>query len=87
MTAAPRKRSNVKWKQLGKTGILLDLKTGDYFEVDEIALAIWKMLDGKTSADQVVISLAKRYAAPPKTIEKDVMQFIAELTKRKLVEK
>ena len=87
MTATPRKRSDVKWKQLGKTGILLDLRTGDYFEVDEIALAIWRMLDGKSSVDQLVDKLTKRYAASPKTIEKDVTQFIAELKKRKLIEK
>ena len=80
-----RRRSDVKWKQTGRTGILLDLKTGDYFEVDEIALAIWKMLDGKTSTATIASKLAKNYAAPLKTVEKDVGSFVAELKKRKLI--
>jgi coenzyme PQQ biosynthesis protein PqqD len=84
--ARPVKRSDIKWKQMGKVGILLDLKTGDYFEMDEIALAIWKKLDGKTSLAKVASKLAKSYSAPQHTVEKDVVRFVTELRKRRLVD-
>lgn len=82
----PRKRPDIKWKRIGRAGILLDLKTGDYFELDEIALAIWKMLDGKTSLAHVASKLAQTYDAPEKTVEKDVVRFVSELRKRKLID-
>lgn len=82
----PTKRPDVKWKRIGKSGILLDLTTGNYFELDEIALTIWGMLDGKRSVAKVVDSLAQKYSCPRKTVEKDVMGFLAELRKRKLIE-
>ena len=82
----PRKRADVKWKQIGKDGILLDLKSGDYFEVDEIALAIWKMLNGKSSLEKIASKLAKKYGAPEKTIQKDLAEFISELKKKKLLD-
>jgi coenzyme PQQ biosynthesis protein PqqD len=86
LDSQPRKRSDVKWKQTGRSGILLDLKTGDYFELDETALAIWRMLDGKSSLAKVVGKLAQAYAAPEKIIEKDVTHFVSELRKRKLID-
>lgn len=82
----PRKRPDIKWKRIGKAGILLDLKTGNYFELDEIALAIWGLLDGKISLAEVVGKLARAYACSRKTVERDVIGFISELRKRKLIE-
>ncbi len=82
----PAKRRDIKWKHIGKSGILLDLTTGNYFELDEIALTIWQMLDGKKSVAKVVDTLAKKYSCPLKTVERDVMGFLAELRKRKLIE-
>ncbi len=82
----PRKRANVKWKQIGRAGILLDLRTGDYYELDDVALSIWKMLDGKTSLAKVASRLAESYDASEKTVERDVAQFVSELKKRKLVD-
>lgn len=82
----PGKMPDIKWKRIGKAGILLNLRTGDYFELDEIALAIWKMLDGRTTLAEVVRKLAQTYDTPQKTIEKDVVGFVAELRKRKLID-
>lgn len=86
LDARPRKKPDVKWKQIGRGGILLNLKTGDYFELEETALAIWKMLNGKTSLAEVAIKLAKTYSAARGTVERDVVSFVSELRKRKLLD-
>lgn len=85
-TIPPRRRPDVKWKKVGRSGILLDLKSGDFYEVDEVGVTIWKMLDGKTTVGAVSDKLARSYNAPLATIEKDVTKFVAELRKRKLIE-
>ncbi len=82
----PSKRADVKWKQIGRAGILFDLRTGDYYELDYVALSIWKMLDGKTSLANVASRLAKSYDVSEKTVERDIAQFVSELKKRKLVD-
>ncbi len=82
----PKKMPEIKWKQIGKAGILLDLRTGDYFELDQIALDIWKTLDGRTPLTEVARKLAKTYATSQKTIEKDIIRFVSELRKRKLID-
>jgi hypothetical protein len=84
--AIPKKNPSVKWKRTGATGILLNLVTGEYFEVDETALAIWNLIDGKTSAEGMAVKLARSYAAPPERVQKDVVRFLSELGKRNLVE-
>jgi hypothetical protein len=82
----PKKNPSVKWKRTGATGILLNLVTGEYFEVDETALAIWNLIDGKTTAGGMAAKLARTYAAPPERVEKDVVRFLSELGKRNLVD-
>lgn len=86
LDSQPRKRSDVKWKRTGKSAILLDLRTGDYFELNEIALAIWRMLDGKSSLAKVAGKLAQSYGAPEKVVERDIIHFVSELRKRKLID-
>jgi hypothetical protein len=86
LSSVVRKSPAVKSKRTGNTGILLNLVTGNYFEVDEIGFLIWKMIDGKTGTDHLVSRLVAIYDAPPSEIEKDTSRFIAELRKRKLIE-
>ena len=83
---APRKNPTVKWKPTGRTGVLLNLQTGDYFELDEVGVSIWKLLDGKTSQDELVRKLARSYRAEASTVKKDVTRFLSELKKKKLIE-
>ena len=85
-TKPPRRRADVKWKKVGRGGILLDLRSGDFYEVDEVGVSIWRMLDGKTTVRAVSDRLAASYDAPPAAIEKDVAKFVADLRRRKLVE-
>ena len=82
----PARTPFVKWKPTGKTGILLNLQTGDYFELDEIATAVWKQLDGKTTVSDVVRKLSRTYSAPAEAVEKDVIRFLSDLRKRKLID-
>lgn len=81
-----RRKAAVKWKKIGDGGILLDLHSGDYYELDATALSIWKLIDGRTTARGMAERLARHYAAPPATVEKDVKRFLLELKKRGLIE-
>ena len=82
----PTKRPEVRLKRLGDTGILLNLRTGDFFELDANALAVWTRLNGKTPAAAIAADLARRFGAPAKAIERDVRQFLSVLRRRRLID-
>jgi len=82
---APRRHPDIRWKRTGKTGILLNIDNGDYFELDERGMAIWTRLDGRTPLATVSAKLAKSYGAKPADVARDVTSFVALLKRRRLV--
>jgi hypothetical protein len=57
----------------------------ELFSVNGSGKNIWDRLDGKTSLNQIVESLAVQYAVPSEEMEKDVRGFVGELLRRKMV--
>jgi len=57
----------------------------DLFSLNETGTAIWKLLDGQKTINEVVSVLTEGYQAEPKEIERDVLGIIAELLKRKML--
>ncbi len=82
----PTKHRHVKWKKTGSTGVLLNLVSGDYYELDGTAIAIWNAIDGRTPVAGIVRKIATAYRVAPKTVEKDVTSFLAALHKRTLIQ-
>ena len=85
MRVIPARHSYVKWKTTGATGVLLNLMSGEYYELDGPAIAIWKAIDGRTPVAGIVKKLATTYGAPPTAVARDVTAFLATLRKRKLI--
>jgi hypothetical protein len=80
------RKPNVPWKALDGVGIVLVLATGDYFELDELALEIWKMLDGTRSLSECAGELLTTYAAAPDAVRADIAEFAGELLACDLVD-
>ena len=81
----PKSHPDIRLKRLGRTGILLNVRSGDFFELDEAALSIWQRLDGKTEPATLARRLAASFGAPVAVVERDVLQFIGTLRKRGLL--
>lgn len=75
----------VPWKQLDDTVVVLDLITGDFFELDEIGARIWLALDGTRSLRELAADLAREYEASADQIRSDVIAFVADLHTRALI--
>ncbi len=54
--------------------------------LDEIAVMIVKALDGKRSLDQIVEEFATKFDAPKEHILSDVIAFVEEFSKRRMLE-
>jgi hypothetical protein len=57
----------------------------ELFSLNESGKVVWDQLNGKSSLDELVQSLADHYAVPQEEMDKDVRGFIGELLKRKLI--
>ncbi len=70
----------------GGRAVLLDVRRGEYFGVDDVGEAIWRLLGPGASLAEVVDGLEREYAAPRAQLERDAADFVALLERRKLLE-
>lgn len=66
--------------------VLLDLRRGKYFAVNEVGVDIWRGLERGLSRNEIERSLCSAYDVSPATAQADVARFIAMLEQDKLVE-
>jgi hypothetical protein len=77
---------NVVLQRTGKNSVLLDFRSGAYFQVNETAVVIWKMLaQSATSQRQIVDALLERYSARRELVNKDVSHLLRTWKKSGLV--
>lgn len=79
-----KRQDNTPWKELDKEGILLKLKDGDYFGINEVGLFIWKLLNGNKDLEQIAKRVTLRYKVSKATAFSDTLKFIKTLYKKDL---
>lgn len=82
----PRKAKEVVCKEVGGTGILLNLRDGSYFEIGRTALEIWKRCDGRTPARAIAKSVAGLFGVGQDRAERDLRAFLSDLSRRGMLE-
>jgi len=55
------------------------------FSLNATGLAVWKNIDGKKTLGALVKKVVSEFDADEKTIEKDVLKFVATLIERKML--
>lgn len=75
----------VPWKEVDGVVMVLDLASGDFFELDEVGGRIWLGLDGQRSLRALAAEIAREYDARPEEIASDVIAFTTDLHGRGLV--
>ena len=80
-----KKRDGIQPAQLGDELAMLNIDSGEYFVINEVGKDIWDQINGERNIYQIIEALAKIYEVDEKTIEKDVLYFIAELRKADVI--
>ena len=73
------------WKELDGIGVILALDSGDYFELNEVGLDIWKMLDGNRNLADCASRIAETYGLAEDEARNDVETFVEDLRAQNLV--
>ena len=84
---------NVVAREIEDEFIIIPIKSGigdsedDMYSLNETGLAIWGLVDGKNSVEQIISFLNDDYEARGEEIKEDVMGIMNELLKRSILEK
>ena len=65
--------------------ILMDMASGDCFELNRIGAEVWTRLTNGESPAQLVANVAASYGLPTATVESDIQALLEELTRNGLL--
>jgi hypothetical protein len=85
-------RSNARFRQStevsaashGDRTVLLDLRSEQFFSLDDVGQRIWELLGRHATVDEIVAELAGIYDAPEATVRTDVETFVTALVRDRL---
>ncbi len=85
LNRVPKRKETISWREFGADGILLDPRSGDYFEINEVGLMIWKHIDGQKTIEQIIEELADHFDADGEDLVKDTAEFIEDLISKGII--
>lgn len=77
---------SVPYKEVKGEVLLLNLKDGNYFGLNQTGVVIWKMLDGTKTRSDIIKALKKRFNLREDTAKRHLSGFLKELKKNNLIE-
>ena len=80
LTIAP----DVMFRQLNDEAVLLDLKSGTYFGLNDVGARTWQLILEQGRLSRVLDALLDEYAGEREVVERDLMELAAQLVARKL---
>jgi hypothetical protein len=79
-------RPDVVFRQLDEEAVLLDLKSGKYFGLNEVGTRIWQLVAEGRPLAEILETLDREYAAERGVLERDLLEVARELCARGLLE-
>ena len=80
LTVAP----DVMFRQLNDEAVLLDLKSGTYFGLNDVGARTWELILEHGRLSHVRDALLREYAADRDAVERDLLALAAQLVARQL---
>jgi hypothetical protein len=77
--------SDVLFQDLQGEGVLLNLKTGVYFGLDQVGTRVWQLLEQHEALSDIVEALLAEYDVAEERCRGDLLGLIAEMEKQGLV--
>lgn len=65
--------------------VMLDLKSGTYFGMNEVGARIWEILTAGENIASAVETLTSEFAVDPSTVREDIESLLVQLAERDLI--
>ena len=80
-----RRQDGVLAQEANGQTVLLRLEDGGYYAVDDVGATIWELCDGERPVGDIVARLCEEFDAPEATVRADVLEFISDLRRERLL--
>ena len=80
-----RRQDGVLAQEAHGQTVLLRLEDGGYYALDEVGAMIWELCDGSRAVAEIVAILCAEFDAPEPTVREDVLEFIGDLRRERLL--
>tara|TARA_B100000674_G_C37784180_1_gene888614 strand:- start:399 stop:656 length:258 start_codon:yes stop_codon:yes gene_type:complete len=77
------KNKNTIIEKVNNKNILLNLDNGGFFELNDIGMEIWENISENITIEDLIKKLKEKYNN--EGVEKDCLEFLEKLQKRKLI--
>ena len=76
---------DVVYRDLSGEAVILNLKTGTYFGLNEVGTRIWHLLEKQAAEDKIIEALVSEYAVDEDQARQDLTALISRLTDKGLL--
>ena len=83
---AIRISTSAVFRALETGGVILNVESGDYYELNATGRFLWEQVQSGSDLDALAVALADQYGIDQASAEADVETFLGDLRKRHLVE-
>lgn len=66
--------------------VLLDLREGIYFGLNEVGTRVWELLEGGPTLSELQAHIVEEFEVEPAVAERDLAELLTELVERGLIE-
>jgi len=81
-----RPRADVVARRLGRTGVLVDLRTSRIFELNNTAARVWELLGASQTPKQIVCNLAREFSVDEMALGRELSRLLGQLDREGLLE-
>ena len=82
-----KKNERIAWRIIEEEGVLVDPDRSEVIHLNEVAAVIWKLIDGKRTAAEIIGGVREEFDIDEGTARKDVEEFLAQLIEAGAVSK
>ena len=80
-----RRAPQVRWRQFGSDGVLMDPGSGEYLQIDAMGVVVWECLELPMTIDALVQRLSAEYDESIERVEPDLREFIDNLAQQQFL--
>ncbi len=85
LSERPRRQDGVITQEVKGQTVLLRMDDGGYYAIDDVGASIWELCDGERRLADIIATLAEEFDAPAATIQADVLEFVQDLRRERLL--
>ncbi|MDY6793198.1 MAG: PqqD family protein [Thermodesulfobacteriota bacterium] len=78
---------NIAWRNVNDEIVILNLKSGEYFTLNDVAQCIWKAITDEKSVEEIKVKIIDEYDVSHEKADREIEDFISSMIEQRLLHK